>query len=112
MNTIKINSDEEYQIIISILLEVCYGFRIDSFEEKIGAKKEVVVQLMERLRKERKSGIKELNFSSLEIVIIKNSLTEVELEMEWSATECMLRIGAYMEEIKKIIESVLLRIGN
>lgn len=98
-NNCKINLKTDRPI-INILGEVCWGFKIDKFEKKIGVKKETVEILLERLVREEKAGAIETYLTSSEIEFIKRALKEVEKEIEeW---EFRTRIGVSLEEVKKI----------
>jgi hypothetical protein len=95
----KINIERDRPI-INILGEICWGFALENFERKIGAKKETVEALLERLLIEEKIGTVETYLNNSEIEVIKKALTEVEKEIEeW---EFQIRIGASLEEVKKI----------
>jgi len=74
-----------------VLGEICCGFQIEKFEEKIEARKEIVEALLGRLIREEKSGIIETYLNDSEIKLIKMALKEVEKEIEeW---EFQTRIG-------------------
>lgn len=99
----KINLQKE-RLIISILGEVCWGFKIDNFEHKIGVKKDIVEQLLERLLREEKEGKIETFLSKDELAIVKKSFQEVEKEIEeW---EYQTRIGLTLDEANVLIERV------
>lgn len=86
--------------IINILGEICWGFEIIDFEKKIGEKKEFVENFLKRLIKEEKDGIIDVSLSASEIEVIRNSLKEVEKEIEkW---EFQTRIGFSLEEINNL----------
>jgi len=99
MNNYKINLEEDRPI-INILGEICWAFQIDNFGKKIGAKKEIVKTLLERLLKEEKDGIVETYLDDSEVEIIKKSLNEVAKEIEeW---EFQTRIGVPFEKVKEL----------
>ena len=91
---------EKDRLIINILGEVCWGFHINNFENKIGAKKEIVEELLERLLRYEKNGIIEIFLNNSEVEIIKSAFNEVKSEIEeW---EFHARIGATLDEVKEI----------
>lgn len=97
--TILINLESDRPI-INILGEVCWGFRVEDFEDAFGVKAEIVEELLDRLIKCEKSGEFEVFLEKSEIKIIKKALDEVEKEIEeW---EFETRIGTSLEEVKKI----------
>jgi hypothetical protein len=98
-NSHKINLQQDRPI-INILGEICWGFLIDNFEEKIGVKKETAETLLKRLLTEEKEGIVETYLNNSEVKIIKKALYEVEKEIEeW---EFQSRIGVPLEKVKNI----------
>ncbi len=98
-NNYKINIIQDRPI-INILGEVCWGFTVNNFEKKIGAKKEIVEDLLNRLIKDKKAGIIETYLNDFEVEIIKKALIEVEKEIEeW---EFSIRFGVTLEEVKEI----------
>src|SRR3989304_570731 len=102
-NNYKLNLEID-RFIINILGEICWGFKIDNFEKKIGTKKEIVERLLERLLREEKEGIIETQLNDSEIAIIKRALNEVEKEIEeW---EFQTRIGVTLQEAKTIKEKI------
>ncbi len=99
MKTYKINLIENRPI-INILGEICWGFHVNDFEKKIGVKKNVVENLLNRFLQVEKSEITETQISDAEFQIIKNALSEVENEIEeW---EFETRIGVTLEEVKSL----------
>jgi hypothetical protein len=98
-NKYKINLEQDRPI-INILGEICWGFQIDNFQEKIGVKKEIAETLLERLLNEEKAGIIETYLDDAEVEIVKRGLNEVEKEIEeW---ELHTRIGVSLKKIKEI----------
>jgi hypothetical protein len=96
---VKINLDRD-RAIINLLGEVCWGFKVDNFENTIGAKQEIVESLLERLLKEEKLGIIETFLNESELAIIRRALHAVEKEIEeW---EFQTRIGVSLEEVKAL----------
>ena len=95
----KVNLSKDRPI-INILGEVCWGFYINNFEKKIGAKKEIVEELLERLLRHEKNEFSETFLNDSEVEIIKKAFNEVKNEIEeW---EFQTRIGATLDEVKKI----------
>jgi hypothetical protein len=91
---------KENRPIINILGEICWGFQVENFEKKIGAKKQDVEVLLMRFLQEEKSGVLETRVTDFEINIIKKALVEVEAEIEeW---EFETRIGVTLAEIKNL----------
>lgn len=85
---------------IGILGEICWGFKVDNFEEAIGVKYEVAEALLERLIREKKAGNFDTYLSASEVEILKKGLIVVEKEIEeW---EFHARMGATLEEVKNI----------
>ncbi len=84
--------------IINVLGEICWGFKVDDFENKIGARKEVVEGLLKRLLKEEKERVSEAYLDDSEVKVVRQALKEVEQEIEeW---EFCTRIGVSIEEIR------------
>ena len=63
--------------IINILGEICWGFKIENFEKIIGAKFEVVEELLERLIKQEKKGETDVYLNALDVEIVKKAFVEV-----------------------------------
>lgn len=98
-NIYKINLEKDRPI-INLLGEICWGFRVDNFEEKIGARKEIAETLLRRLLDEEKQRKLETTLNTSEVEIIKNALFQVEKEIEeW---EFETRMGTTLEEVKEI----------
>lgn len=86
--------------IISILGEICLGFKVKNFEEVIVVKKDVAESLLRRLAQEEKNGIVDTYLTDAEVEIIKRALPVVANEIEeW---EFETRLGYTLEEIKRI----------
>ena len=99
MNTKKINLEQD-RFIINILGEICWGFQVDNFEKKIGAKKAIVENLLEKLLNEEKAGVVEIYLDNSEVSIIRKAFNEVEKEIEeW---EFQTRIGAPLNKVKEL----------
>lgn len=97
LNMINLISD---RFVINLLGEICWGFHLDDFESKIGAKKEIVEALLEKLIKEEKQGIVEIELDDSEVRIIRNAFDEVKKEIEdW---EFSTRIGVSLERVSEI----------
>lgn len=95
----RINIKQD-RAIINVLGEVCWGFQIDNFEEKIGAKKEIVEAFLKRLLREEKAGVVETHLNEFEVKILRKALSEVEKEIEeW---EFETRIGIPLKNVKEI----------
>ena len=102
MKIIKLSSNEVWPL-LNILNEVCHGILIDNFEKIIGAKKEDVVVLMDRIANEEKEETI-LNLNKLELDILKKSFLEVFKQIdEW---EFQTRIGISRNEAIKIKEKI------
>lgn len=86
--------------VINLLGEICWGIQITSFEEKVGARKEVAEALLNRLINEEKNGNVDVFVTFSEMEIIRKSLEIVGKEIEeW---EFQTRIGVTLEEVKNI----------
>lgn len=97
--TIKLNSNEIWPL-LNVLNEVCHGIYIDNFEKSIGEKKEVVVDLINRISTEEKEEESILILKDFELEILKNSFLEIFRQIdEW---EFQTRIGISIQEANKI----------
>jgi hypothetical protein len=99
MKTIRLNSNEVWPL-VNILNEVCSGIHIDNFEKCIGVKKEVVVELMDKVMKEELKDEPILKLNDYEIEILERSFNEVFKQIEeW---EFQTRIGIKIQEAQRI----------
>ena len=98
-NNCKINLQNDCAI-NNILVEVCLGLKINNFEEKIGARKEVVIKLLEKLSEEEKLGVIETYLTPSEVAILKKAFKVVKEEIEeW---DFHTRIGSYLNEVENL----------
>lgn len=97
--SMKINLDENFPV-ITILGEVCGGFRVDNFEKKIGVTEKVALSLLEKILEKERSGIIEIYLDDSDISIIQNAFKVVAKEIEeW---EFQTRVGVDLSEAKEI----------
>ncbi len=102
-NIHKINLVRD-RVVINLLGEICWGFFLENFEEKIGSKKKVVEALLENLLKEEKANVVEVQINSSEVSMIKAAFIEVKKEIEeW---EFETRLGFSISETAEIIEKL------
>lgn len=91
-----------YQVwpLLNILNEVCHGIKIDNFEEIIGSKKSIVIELMDRISKEDNENVIMLNLSVEDLEVLNKSFDFVFNQIEdW---EFQTRIGITKSEVNKI----------
>jgi len=96
---IKLTSNEIWPL-INILNELCYGISVNDFQENIGATKESVIQLMNKISQHESKTKISIDLSAFEICILKHVFEEVFKQIEdW---EFQTRIGISKEEAQKI----------
>lgn len=98
--TIKLTPNEVWPL-INILNEICYGIFVFDFEAVIGASKEVVVKLMDKISNvERREEETALSLNELEFFILKKAFEEVAKQIdEW---EFPTRVGITKSEANAI----------
>jgi hypothetical protein len=102
--SIILDGDETWPL-INVLNEVCHGFYIDKFQEKIGSGKESVVQLLDKVSDKETESNPVFKLNIKEIKIIFNSFEEVFKAIdEW---EFQTRIGVNTAEARKIQEKFI-----
>ncbi len=101
--TIHLESSETWPL-LNILNEVCYGIRVNNFENTIGVQKAKVVDLMDRISKNETNDGIIIDLNDSEVNILKRSFEEVFRQIdEW---EFQTRIGISIPEAIKIIEKI------
>ena len=91
--------------LLNILNEVNHGIRIFNFEKTIGAKKQFVIDLWEKIFKEKNKENPTISFDNLELEVINNSFEEVYRQID--AWEFQTRLGITIPEMKKIQNKIL-----
>jgi len=90
--------------IINVLGELCWGVYVDNFEKKIGNKKEVVEEFLERLLKAEREGIAEICINNSESELIRRAFDEVFRQIdEW---EFQTRMGISIEEAIEVEKKI------
>jgi len=102
----KIIALTQYEIcvLINILNEVCNGFYIDNFEQKIGEREENVLKLMEKLKNAEKK-IGERHGEALDLIGMRTNKKESTCcELEYTEHEMLIFRDSFKEVIKEIEE--------
>ncbi|MGE0669376.1 MAG: hypothetical protein AB7H48_00380 [Parachlamydiales bacterium] len=96
---------DEIWPISNILNEVCHGFYVHNFENNIGAKKPIVVDLMDKISEKENEDEIILFLNDIELNLLKKSFEEVLRQIEeW---EFQTRIGVTIQEAKDIMKKIL-----
>ncbi|HLY68704.1 MAG TPA: hypothetical protein VKR53_03175 [Puia sp.] len=99
--TFNLNPDEIWPL-LNILNEICHGIKINNFEKTIGAKKDSVVKLLDKITEIENEQCCFLKLNDFELKILENSFSEVFKQIDlW---EFQTRIGVSLDEAKKIKE--------
>jgi len=102
--TIKLSPNEVLPL-LNILNEVCHGFYVHNFEKNIGAKKQIVVALMDKISEKENEDEIILFLNDIELNLLKKSFEEVLRQIEeW---EFQTRIGVTIQEAKDIMNKIL-----
>ena len=96
---IKINKNELWPL-LNIINEICYGINISNFEHTIGAKREILIELMNKISREEEKEHAILTLNDCELAILKNSFKEIYKQIEdW---EFQTRIGISIQNANNI----------
>lgn len=100
---VRLDSNEVWPL-LNVLNDVCYGIHIHDFENIIGSKKEIVIDLMDKISIEENKEEAILNLNDSELNILKKSFEEVFRQID--AWEFETRIGISIQEAIKIKDKI------